>query len=114
MDPVPKARPSVPTLTVETSVDAGAFVIRVSGSIDIATAGELKGAAAAALQSGQPLVILDLDACDFIDSTGLGEVVGLCQATGNAGQELRITPGGRAVRRVFQVSGLSDLPFTDR
>lgn len=107
----PSGRPT--GLRISVDHDEHEFRIGLAGDIDLATVGHLRDASADAVGSGCPGVVLDLGACDFIDSTGVSAVVALLHDTTSAGQALEIRPGGRAVMRVFGVVGLLDeLPFT--
>ena len=59
-------------------------------------------------------VILDLSGLEFIDSTGLRVIVHAVNAAERGRWELRLRHGPRAVRRVFEISGvLGALPFED-
>ncbi|HVL95655.1 MAG TPA: STAS domain-containing protein [Solirubrobacteraceae bacterium] len=55
---------------VHTREDAGAVVVAVLGEIDMATAPALESALADALVRASAVTV-DLDACDFMDSSGL-------------------------------------------
>lgn len=75
-------------------------VMRVTGEIDMATAPRLRQHVQT-VTSGKPAgLVLDLDRCDFIDSTGLGVMVG-------AAKRLRMIDG--AFRIVCSQSHLNEL-----
>jgi anti-anti-sigma factor len=87
-------------LQVEVPV-GGASVVRVSGQIDIETAGTLRGAVEQLLASGPPPTIeFDFGAVTFMDSSGLavlidaenrGVVVTVTQATSSVALTIRAT-----------------------
>ena len=54
----------------------GATVLRPHGDLDFATADRLREAVTAALVDGDPHVVVDLVGVDFVDSTGLGALIG--------------------------------------
>jgi anti-anti-sigma factor len=57
-------------------------------------------------------VVFDLRELAFIDSTGLRALVAAHDLCRERGCEVALIPGGRAVQRVFDLTGLTDvLPF---
>jgi len=85
-----------------------AYVIRVRGEIDVATAPEVRRALGSAITMPSLRVVLDLCDVNFIDSTGL-------QALLHAQRRLRdlhrnfviVCPGGQ-VLRAFEIANLLD------
>ena len=92
----------------------GWAVARVHGDIDVATAPRLREQLVAVVTGGQPNVVLDLDGVEFLDSTGLGVIVGLLKRTRTHGGDLRLVCTRPAVCRVFEITALDrTLPLSD-
>jgi anti-sigma B factor antagonist len=92
---------------VSVSETPDAVVVAVSGELDVATAPALREELYRAIDQHLPKVIVDLAEMNFIDSTGLGVLVGALKRVkeGNGGLELRaLSP---SARRVFEITGLS-------
>jgi anti-sigma B factor antagonist len=87
----------------------GEWVIAVAGEIDVATSPELRQAIAEVMERAHRVTI-DLSATTFIDSSGLGVLVGALKRAGELGQE-SITLRGvqEPVRRVLEITGLTEL-----
>ena len=83
-------------------------VVAVHGELDFETAPELRRALIEAIgeQPGRPLVV-DLEGVDFIDSAGLGVLVGGLKRVKDGGGELALVATGRSVIRVLELTGLS-------
>jgi anti-sigma B factor antagonist len=91
----------------------GERVMRPTGELDIGSAPKLERALLDGREPGDR-VVLDLAGLEFIDSTGLRVIVHAVAAAASGGWELRLRHGRRAVRRVFEISGVADaLPFED-
>jgi anti-sigma B factor antagonist len=91
-------------------LDGGFRVVAVRGELDLGTAPELEGPLNEAVDAGEPLVI-DLDACDFIDSTGIALIVRAWQrlaGNGNGGPtgKLVISSSNQQVTRVLEITGV--------
>ena len=99
------------------ALDDGVQVVEVRGELDLGTAPDLEGPLDAAVDGGERLLI-DLSACEFIDSTGIALIVRAWQklvdgdgdgAAGNgdsAAHHVVICSSNRQVTRVLEITGL--------
>jgi anti-anti-sigma factor len=93
------------------------FVSRVESTTRVVLAGELDGAAAAALseelrQVTADLVgdlVVDVGLLTFIDSTGLSLLVSLHKQVRASGRSLTIADLTAMTRRLFQITGLDQV-----
>jgi len=86
-----------------------AFLIALSGDVDIARKSELADLVSDFRSSGATDVDLDLTDVEFMDSTGVGAIFHLRRLADERGGAVRIARPSRAVRRVLDVSGVSGL-----
>ncbi len=82
----------------------GAAVLRVQGRLTMAAAGELKAAVDREVAEGRTLVVVDLAETAFLDSSGLGALVGGLRTARAAGGDLRIAGVGQQVRTVLELT----------
>ena len=89
-------------------------VLSVSGELDLGTAPQLEGPLEEALATGSGLLI-DLAACEFLDSTGIAQLVRAWQRLDGEPGDGVGENGGFAlcglndqVRRLLELSGLSN------
>jgi anti-anti-sigma factor len=86
-------------------------VLAVHGELDLATVDGVR-ARLDALRAERRPVVLDLDALEFMDSTGIRLVLQAAEDGAQTGWEFSITRGSYAVRRVFQAARIEDrLPY---
>jgi anti-anti-sigma factor len=86
----------------------GAVVVVVRGELDLGSADQLR-AVLHGPEAESPTVILDLRAVTFIDSSGLGVIVGNNRrATAERFRFAVAVGGARMVERVLDLSGLRD------
>jgi anti-sigma B factor antagonist len=90
----------------ETSNTAPPAPFRIPSDIDTATVWELKPQLLAALREHGPTLIVDMEAVQFIDSTGLGMLVSILKEARNAGGTVRLINLTREVMRLLQITGL--------
>lgn len=88
-----------------------ALFIRIDGELDLHTAPQFKESVASALEATPSLstVVVVLSDVAFIDSSGLGVLLGLYRALSGRGGQLILVEPRPAVRRVLQFSGLLKL-----
>ncbi len=81
-------------------------VVTVAGELDVVGGPDLRQAVMREVQSGNHHLVLDLTGVDFIDSFGLGVVVGALKRTRLLDGDLRLVVPDPRVRRVFEVCDL--------
>ena len=82
-------------------------VLRVTGEVDVYTAPALRERIRELAARGAVHLIADLTQVDFLDSTGLGALVGGLKRLRDDGGSLALVITTPRVLRVFQVTGLT-------
>lgn len=101
-------------LVVQVDDRDGWAVAHVHGDVDMTTAPRLREQVIQVIVGGQPNVVLDLQGVDFIDSTGLGVVVGLLKRTRSQGGDLRLVSSRTGLRKLLDLTALDRaLPLAD-
>jgi anti-sigma B factor antagonist len=105
-----KATTPLDVLTLETAGTREHPVVVARGEIDVATSPTLRAQLAELLARGADSVTLDLAGVSFIDSSGLGVLVGaLKRLRDGGGQTFNLVAARSGVRRVFEITGLDQL-----
>ncbi len=86
-------------------------VLTVAGELDVAGAPDLRQHVMTAVRTGTHRLVLDLTGVDFIDSFGLGVLVGALKRVRLLDGDLRLVVPEPRVRRVLEVCDL-DRVFT--
>jgi stage II sporulation protein AA (anti-sigma F factor antagonist) len=90
----------------EEDFDSAGRALAIEGELDLAVAGRLQEALEKAAADGKTRLLVDLSACEFIDSTGIAVLM----RAQSASPERKIVVSGAAgaVARVFSVTGLDE------
>ena len=92
-------------LTIGARHEPGYAIVTVGGEIDIATVTQFREGLVNMAISGQPLVA-DLDRVSFIDSAGLGGLVGAAKRAAGYGGSLHVVCARPQIRQLFRLTGL--------
>lgn len=95
-------------LSIDVSNHEASTVITLSGDIDIETAPALREQLAA-LPPRVRTVVVDLSDVEFLDSSGVGALVGAADALRAAGGSLRLACPRPRVQKVFRISRLAEV-----
>lgn len=87
----------------------GWTVVAASGEIDVATAPVLRDRLTELVEAGSTRLIVDLEDVDFIDSTGLGVLVGAVRRTRADAGDLRLVCTNTRILKVFEATGLHEV-----
>jgi len=100
-------------LGVTTDEVPGGWLVEVSGEVDLHTAPALRAALDAAVDravgSDACDVLVDLSGVGFMDSTGLGELVGAHKALQRHGGRLHLAAAGDRVARLISLTALDEV-----
>lgn len=93
-------------LRIETAVgESGEPLIRLLGELDISNVEQLRSAVGAATASAPAELTFQLDSLRFIDSAGISVLL----RAAREGTRVRLLDPTKAVRRVIELTGLSEV-----
>lgn len=81
-------------------------VIEVGGEVDVYTAPRLREAIVSAVEAGHTRLIIDVQKVDFLDSTGLGVLVGALKRVRADSGSLDIICTQERLLKIFEITGL--------
>ena len=91
----------------ETSpIGDGIAAVRGVGRLNMVSAAGLRETVALALAAGRTRIVIDLSGVDFVDSSGLGALIGCLKSARQVGGDLRIAQPTAQVEMVLQLSNL--------
>jgi anti-sigma B factor antagonist len=93
-------------LTIDARVEGDWDVVVVRGEVDLYTSPTLRAAIERSLDRGARRVLVDLRDVGFMDSSGLGVLVGGLRRSRERGGELALVCGEGSVMRVLSMTGL--------
>jgi anti-sigma B factor antagonist len=103
------------TLSLQTYQEPDSVRVAVSGELDLSSALTFEEEIRHIEDCSEaPLLVLDLRALKFMDSTGLRLILSAHARAMKHGRKLVIVQGGEAVRRIFRITGVIErLNFCD-
>jgi anti-sigma B factor antagonist len=100
-------------LTIDATQQGASTVVSLAGDIDMHTAPRLREALRD-LSGESGVVVIDLTAVKFLDSSGVGALVGAAALFLEAGGSLRLACPPPRVQKVFRISRLAEvIPIHD-
>ena len=93
-------------LTITTNPTPEQYTICVTGEVDISNADKLRAAIDFALEQPTEAIQLDFEHVAYIDSTGVGVLVGAAHRVAEAGGSLVVARPQRNVARVLGLLGV--------
>jgi len=96
-------------LNLQTSEENGKTVLHVSGEIDAYTAPQLKETLLSLTQRQGDKVEVNLEAVNYMDSTGLGVFVSALKSTKENESQLKLINLQDRVLRLFNITGLDEI-----
>ena len=90
-----------------TAVGSDCAVLQIRGEVDVYTAPQLREQVIQLVNSGVRHIIADLRGVDFLDSTGLGALVGSLKRLRTHDGSFKVVASGGRTLRIFQITGLT-------
>src|SRR6266496_1292886 len=84
-------------------------VVHISGEVDLATCPQLRDVLAELVDRGVHHLIVDLEQVSFLDSSGIGVLIGVLRRLREHGGSLHLTAPRPHVRRVLELTGITTL-----
>ena len=92
--------------TVSTRNEGPVTVVEVGGEVDVYTAPRLREAVVTAIDSGNTRLVIDVENVEFLDSTGVGVLVGALKKVRSASGTLDIVCTQPRLLKIFGITGL--------
>ena len=108
-DAEPGSRTAPVDLGLTSEVDGTAATVVVRGELDVYTAPQLRARLHDLVDAGISTVTLDLADLAFIDSSGLGVIVGTLKRLRERDGNLVLRSPSRATAKVLDITGLSQI-----
>jgi anti-anti-sigma factor len=85
----------------------GAAVVRLNGRLDLLSAADVKGRLGQVVAQGDRRIVVDLNDVSFVDSSGLGALIGGLKAARQAGGDLRIARPPQQAQTILELTTLN-------
>ena len=97
-------------LKVETRrLENGAAIVGLTGEVDVYTSPRLKQEIVDLLNEGFTKIIVDTTKVEYLDSTGLGVLIGGLKRARERDGDLRLICDNPRILRIFEITGLTKI-----
>ena len=94
-------------LSMDNATAGERTVIAVGGEIDVYTAPKLRDGLVELINAGHYHLVIDLEGVDFLDSTGLGVLVGGLKKVRAHDGSMRLICNQERLLKIFRITGLA-------
>jgi len=94
-------------MEIDVTQSSGVAIVAPSGDLDMATVQDVRRALAGLLDRGQSRLLVDLDDVGYIDSSGIGALIGAMKQARAAGGDVRLCALQDDVRAIFEITRLA-------
>jgi anti-sigma B factor antagonist len=94
-------------LSLSNRSEGNHMVVEVGGEIDVYTAPRLREKMVELVNAGHYDLVVDMEAVDFLDSTGLGVLVGGLKRVRSHDGSLQIVCTQERLLKIFRITGLT-------
>jgi len=95
-------------IDIDVTEQGGYQVLKPEGDLDVYTVGSLRDALGQIVETPSPHVVVDLDAVPFMDSSGLGALMGGVRRLREAGGDLAIACTREQHLKLFTITGFGE------
>ena len=95
------------SLSISVTAESGESVVSVAGEVDVSNADELRTALDGCLAGEADTLVVDLSQVPYIDSTGIGVLVGAAHRAAEKNVRLEVARPQRNVARVLGLLGVT-------
>jgi anti-sigma B factor antagonist len=97
------------SIDVSATEDGRAQLFALGGSLDLATSPTLRAALTEAVERDKHEIVVDLTHLEFLDSTGLGALIGAHKRASEHGGSVRLVTHEGQILRLLRITGLLDV-----
>jgi anti-sigma B factor antagonist len=94
------------SIDLKTEDGGDTLVFKLRGSLDLATAPTVRAALSDATDKGSHDLVVDLTHLEFLDSTGLGVLIGAHRRAAEHGGSFRLIVNNGPISRLLNITGL--------
>ena len=97
------------TIKANNNIESGIWEFKLGGEVDISNAHMFKKQLEAALAEKKQNITIDLSELSYIDSTGLGVIIGAYGTIKKDGYSIKVTNPKENVKKLINISGLDKI-----
>jgi anti-sigma B factor antagonist len=97
------------SIDITATADGSVQLFALAGSLDLATSPSLRSALLTAAEGEKHEIVVDLRQLEFLDSTGLGALIGAHKRASEHDGSVRLVASEGQILRLLRITGLLDV-----
>lgn len=93
----------------QSSPREGITTVSLQGEVDVYTSPRVKQEIVDLLNAGKSRLVIDLNSVEYLDSTGLGVLIGGLKRAKERDGDLKLVCDNQRILRVFEITGLTKI-----
>ncbi|MEN6371540.1 MAG: STAS domain-containing protein [Armatimonadota bacterium] len=93
-------------LRIRTKMVKDIPIIELVGELDSYTCAQFRDTMIDVIEQGHPSVVVSMAGVEYIDSSGLGTLVGGLKRASESGGKIAVVCSSNQIRKVFEITGL--------
>ena len=99
------------SIDINNNTENRAWEICLIGEVDISNVHEFKEQIETALAKVEQNILIDLSGLDYIDSTGLGIIIGVYSSIKDKGLTIKVANPGDSIKKLINITGLDKILY---
>lgn len=96
-------------MNIETLVENGIHIFKVSGDVDLKTSPQLRQKLQESMKTKPKGILIDFMGCPYIDSSGIATLVEALQGLRSNGGKMAIANASQRVKDIFEIAHLDGI-----
>lgn len=97
------------SLNIKSNYENDSWIIQIEGELDVSCAKNFKNEVESSLEKKFSDVKIDMEKLSYIDSTGVGVIVGIMKTLRRSGKDIVLLNAKDNIKKIFKITGIDQI-----